>query len=62
MISSLRLSQRRRRQTRITGLYAATSCPSRWTDANKINFLKLTGPDWSYRGEVTFEVKNGEGI
>jgi hypothetical protein len=27
-----------------------------------INFLKLTGPDWSYRGEVTFEVKDGEGI
>ena len=32
------------------------------TQGKTINFLKLTGPDWSYRGEVTFEVKNGEGI
>ena len=27
-----------------------------------INFLKLSGPDWSYKGEVTFAVKNGQGI
>jgi hypothetical protein len=26
----------------------------------KINFLKLTGPDWSYRGEVTFEERGGD--
>ena len=32
------------------------------TQEKTINFLKLTGPDWAYRGDVTFEVKNGEGI
>jgi hypothetical protein len=30
------------------------------TQEKTINFLKLTGPGWSY--EVTFNVKNGEGI
>ena len=32
------------------------------TQEQTINFLKLSGPDWSYKGEVTFEVKNGQGI
>jgi len=30
------------------------------TQEKTINFLKLTGPDWSYRGEVTFEERGGD--